>query len=288
METPPSDDRTGAPIATIATPTRLLWPRNVALPIAIAAAASLALLNVLTLLDETAHHAVYSLLTAIPAIPTERSVLSRTAESHRLTLELREQSSRQASEIANLSSVNGALKSSAAQRDGVMNALRREQEGLQQKLAKQARDFAELTLANGELERQIGTEKTRSVELARGLQIVKADNATLRSTNLLLQNKFVTGATSVKTFSKKLIERKVKATTRNASSVLGEAVPWAGIAIMVSVTTWDIYDYCQTMKDVNELGKAFGQPATDEGSVCGVRVPSYDEIIKSVGFKAKR
>ena len=77
--------------------------------------------------------------------------------------------------------------------------------------------------------------------------------------------------------------------TRNLTSVVAEALPYVGVAAMLSVTAWDLHDACQTIKEINELHVSFGVEVVDETRVCGMTVPSAKEVkadIKSVCRKS--
>ncbi|THD73242.1 hypothetical protein E7681_11095 [Thalassobius vesicularis] len=72
---------------------------------------------------------------------------------------------------------------------------------------------------------------------------------------------------------------------RNAGSVVAEAIPFAGIAVVLGVTAWDLKDSCDTMKDLHELELAFvpGTEADPEATeVCGLAVPSTEEVWAAV------
>ena len=81
-----------------------------------------------------------------------------------------------------------------------------------------------------------------------------------------------------------LRRRTVRAATRNASSVLAESVPYAGIAVMLAVTASDLHDACETMKEIERLHAAMGLETTETKDVCGMSVPS----IKNVFGKLKK
>ena len=64
-------------------------------------------------------------------------------------------------------------------------------------------------------------------------------------------------------------------------SMVAEAVPYIGIGVIVAVTTLEVRDACDTMKDLHELNVAFNpETATPDGAreVCGTRVPTKEEV----------
>ena len=89
-------------------------------------------------------------------------------------------------------------------------------------------------------------------------------------------------ATSVKKVSSRLAVRSARSASRNVSASAAEAIPWIGAAIVVAEVGWDVYDACETMKDVNELNRIFGNDPEDQSKVCGMKVPTKDELLSTV------
>jgi hypothetical protein len=91
--------------------------------------------------------------------------------------------------------------------------------------------------------------------------------------------------TAVEATADKIGKRSVKSATRNVSSMPGEAIPWLGTAVIAGVTALELYDLCETMKDMTELKRAFDPTLTtnaDELEVCAIKVPPKEEIIEAV------
>ncbi|WP_154664685.1 hypothetical protein [Gemmobacter nectariphilus] len=88
----------------------------------------------------------------------------------------------------------------------------------------------------------------------------------------------------------RIARRTATAATRNASSVVAEAIPYLGIAAMLAVTAYDLKDSCDTIKDLHALDvaidptKEFGE---EETAVCGLSVPTMDEVWKQVKIGSK-
>ena len=101
----------------------------------------------------------------------------------------------------------------------------------------------------------------------------------------MVRNKQMKSQKIVRDISGKISGRTVKAAARNAGAVVAEAVPYAGIAVIVAVTTADLYDACETMKDMRALGEAveLGVPNDQNTShVCGMTVPDAKTIWSKV------
>ena len=76
-------------------------------------------------------------------------------------------------------------------------------------------------------------------------------------------------------------KRTVAGASRNAGSLIAEGIPFAGIAVIVGVTAWDLRDACGTMKDLHELELAFDPKAAPDPEakiVCGLTVPTKGEV----------
>jgi hypothetical protein len=89
------------------------------------------------------------------------------------------------------------------------------------------------------------------------------------SERLLKNSAFV----AVQNVGSRLKSRAIRNAVRNVAAVPAEAVPIGGVAAVVALTLSDVYDNCQTLKDLNELGRLFGHEQEDERQVCGLRLP---------------
>ncbi len=69
--------------------------------------------------------------------------------------------------------------------------------------------------------------------------------------------------------------------SRSAGSVVGEAIPYAGAAVIVGVTALELYDLCETVKEMNALSRAFDpslEPDSNQTTVCSMEVPTRQEV----------
>lgn len=53
--------------------------------------------------------------------------------------------------------------------------------------------------------------------------------------------------------SRRITDRTVKTVSRNVGSVFTEAIPYFGVGVMLAVTAKDVYDGCETIRDVHEM-----------------------------------
>ena len=132
----------------------------------------------------------------------------------------------------------------------------------------------------------------RDLEVKRKTADIDAHNKQLRATNeiqgkqldaaqakshQLAKQLEVNGKQAKETVSV-VHKRLAKAISRNIAALPSEAIPYLGIGVAVAVTSMDIYDACQTMKDFNELLVQLGQ-GEEKPDLCGQKVPSVDQVV---------
>jgi hypothetical protein len=76
-------------------------------------------------------------------------------------------------------------------------------------------------------------------------------------------------------------KRLTKSVSRNVAALPSEALPYLGIGVTLAVTSLDIYDACQTMKDFNALLRMMGQ-GEEHPDLCGQKVPTVDQVLAGV------
>jgi hypothetical protein len=75
-------------------------------------------------------------------------------------------------------------------------------------------------------------------------------------------------------------QRLKKGVSRNLAALPAESIPYLGLGVTLAVTSLDIYDACQTMKDFNGLLRMMGQ-GEENPELCGRRVPTVDQVLSS-------
>lgn len=76
-----------------------------------------------------------------------------------------------------------------------------------------------------------------------------------------------------KRVSTRIGRRAVANAVKNVSAFAAEVIPFVGVAAILTLTVSDIYDNCQTLKDVNELNITFEHEKVEETTVCGMKFP---------------
>ena len=81
---------------------------------------------------------------------------------------------------------------------------------------------------------------------------------------------------TAKRVSIRIGRRVVANAAKNVSSFAVEVIPVVGVTAIVAITASDIYDDCQTLKDLNELNITFDHEKEDVTTVCGMKAPSLN------------
>ena len=96
-----------------------------------------------------------------------------------------------------------------------------------------------------------------------------------------LGNRLNANKKAVSKITKRVAKRTIRGTTRNVLALPAESIPGAGAAVAWVVTFWELYDACQTMKDIKEISRAMDiQDTPAKNTVCGMELPSKGDIIK--------
>jgi hypothetical protein len=93
---------------------------------------------------------------------------------------------------------------------------------------------------------------------------------------------------TVSRIASKIKARSARNAATNVAELLPASIPIAGIPVNILLTSMDVADACSTMKDLNEMNQEFELNQEDVTRVCGLRVPSADELKKWVKDKLRR
>lgn len=103
------------------------------------------------------------------------------------------------------------------------------------------------------------------------------DSKHVEMKRVVARNKVVTAK-----ISRQIAARVARSSARSISSMVGKAIPVAGVALMVAMTGLDVKDACDSLKDLNELNVTIGVALEEEKKVCGVRVPTKEAVFEEV------
>ena len=121
-----------------------------------------------------------------------------------------------------------------------------------------------------------GFQSVSSALLTRNATL-KASNTSLQTRNESLRTENMTLNANKKKVGKitgRMAKRTSRGAVRNLASVPLESTPFIGVATVVGVTAFELYDACNTMKDLKELNKLMDHKAPEGvGTVCGLKMP---------------
>lgn len=143
-------------------------------------------------------------------------------------------------------------------------------------------------------------EKARTTRLTKTVKVQEEVLGTARtelqaSKRLVLQQgealgKVARQSAEVGKITKRITERTVKSAALNFDSLIPQAVPVAGVAVIIGVTAMDLKWSCDTLKDMRALEMVFDptiQQGEEETQVCGLRMPTKAEVVAKAGSMTK-
>lgn len=154
--------------------------------------------------------------------------------------------------------------------------------GLRSSVTTQAAAVRDLTSERQRLQKANADLENRNTKLQANL------NETLdKVTNerRLAQSKSKTVAKKVSETTNRMARRLSLSAGRNVVSMPAEAIPYIGAGVIVGVTTMELIDLCETMKDIEVLNLAFNPDdvlSEDRKTVCALEVPTKGEVMDAV------
>jgi len=85
--------------------------------------------------------------------------------------------------------------------------------------------------------------------------------------------------------TKRVRTRTAKLAATNLSATFGQAIPWIGVSVVIAATAYELKSACDTMRDMRAIEvalKSSAQDASDVDRVCGLRVPSEEEVWQKI------
>jgi hypothetical protein len=120
--------------------------------------------------------------------------------------------------------------------------------------------------------------KTAELDTKNKLQAMELDDIQVKNRKLA-QQLDVNGKQAKATVAA-VHQRLAKGVSRNVAALPSESIPYLGLGVTLAVTSLDIYDACQTMKDFNGLLRMMGQ-GEEKPDLCGQTVPTVDQVLTS-------
>lgn len=182
--------------------------------------------------------------------------------------------------FAGLLVTNIATLASATAHDWMHNALWRV-------LSIGGQAVADRALANspyGRLDQAVKVKttelETKNKQLAATHEIQTKELEAVHAKNQKLAQQMEVNGKQAKATAVTVHQRLAKGVSRNVAALPSESIPYLGLGVTLAVTSLDIYDACQTMKDFNSLLRMMGQ-GEENPDLCGQKVPTVDQVLSS-------
>ena len=182
--------------------------------------------------------------------------------------------------FAGLLATNIATLASATAHDWMHNALWRVLSIGGQAVA----DRALANSPNGRLDQAVKVKttelETKNKQLAATHEIQTKELEAVHAKNQKLAQQLDLNGKQAKATVATVHQRLAKGVSRNVAALPSESIPYLGLGVTLAVTSLDIYDACQTMKDFNDLLRMMGQ-GEEKPDLCGQKVPTLDQVLAS-------
>jgi hypothetical protein len=124
----------------------------------------------------------------------------------------------------------------------------------------------------------------RAVSLTGQLGKAEKELAGELAKSVIYKGKKRAASEAVTDAASRVAKRIAKALEANLSSMAGEAIPYVGATVIVASVGYDAYQSCEMVKELHDLDVAFNpdHAIIDSSEVCGMRVPTADELWASV------
>jgi hypothetical protein len=159
------------------------------------------------------------------------------------------------------------------------------QNALRKVLSLGGQTVADRAMANSPREHLNQVVKARTADLeSRNKQLLETNELQTRQLNAAqahnqkLAHQLETNGKQAKETVSAVHKRLAKGVARNVAALPSEAIPYLGVGVTLAVTSLDIYDACQTMKDFNALLQAMGQ-GEEQPDLCGQKVPTVEQVL---------
>ena len=98
-----------------------------------------------------------------------------------------------------------------------------------------------------------------------------------------LKNRLDANKKAVSRSTKNITRRTIRGVRRSLAAIPADFIPYVGNAITLGVTVWELYDACETMKDMDEIIRSMGiNDTVEEDKACKIEIPSKEEIVKVI------
>lgn len=212
--------------------------------------------NVMTLVNDSFHKAAYGFLTTIGTLAGSALLSSALANSPTKAFERKS---------ADLRKENSALK---------------------RRVSSHNRTIAKLNGSIGKYKVSVGKYKLAIAKYGRSSVLMREALASSQKARSELTAKAARRTQAVKAFRASTVNRIARNKAVEISSLPERAVPYAGVAIMLGVTAYELNSDCEMLKEMNVLSSEHELQMEETGSICGFKIPTLDEVWAHVSANA--
>lgn len=101
-------------------------------------------------------------------------------------------------------------------------------------------------------------------------KVLEKKHRSLESKHLALEKNSLARSKLVKDIGTRISKRTIANAAKNVTAYAAEVIPFVGVSVITALTISDLYDDCQTLKEINQLSIAFEHKPDDENTVCGI------------------
>ena len=135
--------------------------------------------------------------------------------------------------------------------------------------------IANLSAANATLIAAQANTCTKAATIEHGSDETNTRNGLMATAALQQKN-------AIAKFSKKMMNRLIRSSTRRIAAIGGEAIPYLGVPVLLSMATLDAKDSCDSVKEMNEMNKELGGELSGENEICSITIPTKDQVMESL------
>ena len=98
-----------------------------------------------------------------------------------------------------------------------------------------------------------------------------------------LKNRLAANKKAVSRSTKNITKRTIRGVSRSLAAIPADFIPFVGNAVTLGVTSWELYDACETMKDMDEIIRSMGiNDTVEKDKACKIKIPSREDIVKAI------
>lgn len=91
-----------------------------------------------------------------------------------------------------------------------------------------------------------------------------------------------TARTAGRRLSANIARRVLWNVSRHIAGMAGTSIPYVGAGVSVAMTAVDVQQGCESLKELNIMNREMTLDTEDESKVCGLSVPTKDQVIADV------